>query len=157
MNFLLPLVVLSASVSLCAAQTVSFESVRLAEVFVESQWASFEPALPTLIAGVQSQLRTAGASETASKTFADELRRSMSKENMTKAVAQALTQNFSEEELRELAVFIRSNLGQKFLQYNKDAMTNPKYFSSILKQACVATTQQLNSTDRSTISWCEKF
>lgn len=158
MKNMLRLLLLFGLLSACAAQTVSYESVRLAEMFISTTWKSTEAALPVLASGIQAQFKGAGASDAASKVFAEEVRRSLNKDNLTKAMAQAITNNFTDVEQRELAVFVHSTLGQKFLEFNKDATSNPKYYAPILKTACTTALQRLSAPDRSTIaSLCNQF
>ena len=152
MKSMLRLLLVFGLLSACAAQTVSYESVRLAETFIATTWQGTEAALPLLASGIQAQFKGAGASEAASRIFAEEVRRGLTKDNLTKAMAQAITNNFTEVEQRELAAFAQSTLGQKFLQFNRDATSNPKYIAPILKAACTTTLERLSAPDRSTIA-----
>ena len=140
------------ALSAVGAQPVSFDSVRLADAIMASNWSSVEQALPTLIAGLESQMRASGVSERASKVFGEELRQSMSQDNLSRVIATVVTAKFTPDETRELSAFLQSKVGQKYLSINKDFSANPAYFGPIIKQACNGAVQRLQTTDKSSMS-----
>ena len=152
MKTILRTLILLALLSACAAQTVSFEAVRLADTMLETGWPTMQNSLPVIISGMQSQLRTAGVTEQASKAYGEELVRSMTRDNLAKWYAQALTDSMSETELREIGTFLRSSVGQKYTKFNNDLAKGGEHFKPILKQACLAANERLSSTDRSSLS-----
>lgn len=152
------MVCLTAAATTLHAQNVSFESVRIAESITQTTWDSVEKSLPTLALGLESQFRASGATEKASKVFAEEMKRSMNRENLTKALAQMLTESFNSDELAELAAFVQSKVGKKYLELSKEMGTNPKHIFHILRLACAAANAQLGTIDRGSISSaCSRF
>ena len=81
--------------SVAVTQTVSYESVRLSDLFLDSSWKTLEQSLPPLMLGLESQLKTGGATEKASKVLTEEIRRAVTRENLSKSIAQALTEKFT--------------------------------------------------------------
>jgi hypothetical protein len=131
----------------CAAQTVSFDSVRLADMLLEATWPSTEKALPLLMSGLKSQLVAGGAADGPSRVFSEELQRSMTRENMSRSLAPFLSETFSDAEMKELVVFMRSPLGQKYLRMTNDISSGTRIIQPIAKQACEASQKRLSATD----------
>lgn len=149
---------LSTFLSSASAQYVSFESVRLAEFMASNTWQSLEQSLPIITSGFEAQLKSNGVTEEASKVLAEEFRRSMTQENMTRALAQMLTESFSNEEIKDLNLFMQSKLGQKYLQINKEMSNNVKMMTPIFRQTCISANSQLSSLERSSIAkFCSHF
>ena len=132
------------------AQNVSYEAMRLADLITESTWEATAQTIPLILAGAENQLRTASISEKAAKIFVAELRKTANRENITKALALTLSAKFSAQEAKDLAVFMQSELGRKYLDMSKDLATTSAYFMPIVKQACVSTVQQLSDSERQT-------
>ena len=141
-----------------SAQSVSAEAVRLANTLSGNSWQAFEQVMSTVIAGLQSQLKTAGATEKASAALSLELTRTFNRENFIRITAQSYVDSFSEAELKEINAFFQSQLGQKYLHSDEDGASAKKYFEPLLKQACVAATTQLDPSDRNSIEGaCGRF
>ena len=104
MKWILGAIATTAFLIACAAQSVSFESVRLADALTESSWPTLERSMPLLISGMRSQFVANGADETASRVLSEEIRRNLTRENLSKALASRLTERFSEPEMKELFV-----------------------------------------------------
>lgn len=133
------------------AQSVSYESVRLSELFVESAWQSQEQALEAMLPGLETQLRQAGATERGASVFALELKKALNRESIGKALALFIDQKLTTDEMKELATFMKSNLGQKYLQLSRDLSTNIAVIGPIIKQACTASLRNLEAQDRKSV------
>ena len=82
--------------SISAAQVVTYESVRLADMLIEGTWQTMEQSFPAMITGLESDLRSGGATERASKVLAEETRRTLTRDNFTRFIAQALSEKLNE-------------------------------------------------------------
>jgi hypothetical protein len=145
-------IVLLSGVLACAAQPVSFDSVRLADVLLESSWPAIERMTPLFVAGLKSQLVTGGMTDTASRVLSEEIQRSMTRETMSRALAIILSDRFTETETKELLGFMRSPLGEKYLQTNNDISSGTRLARPIFKQACDASLKRLSAADRSSLA-----
>nr|WP_315192456.1 hypothetical protein [uncultured Albidiferax sp.] len=135
------------------AQSVSFESVRLADTIMESGWSAVEQSLPLMISGFEAQLKAGGVTERAARVFGEELRLSMSRDSMSKIYAIAVSAKLSPQEIREVSTFLQSKSGLKYLSLNNDFAANPAFIQPIAKQACNSAAQRLDSgTDKSSLS-----
>lgn len=145
--------------SAASAQSVAYDSVRLADALIESNWSSVEQALPLILAGLESQLKANGVTERASKVFGEELRQSMNRENFSRVFAVAVSAKFTPEEIRELTVFLQSKIGQKYASLTRDLAANPAYIAPIAKQACDGAVRRLDpGADRMSMSnICSRF
>lgn len=125
---------------------MSFESVRLADALAEHTWPTLEAALSPLFLGLEAQLRRNGTPDRASSVFVHELRKVFSRDNITKAMAAALNEKLNADETRELATFMQTRAGQKYLQLNTE-LTKPRYFLPMVKQACENASSQLSASE----------
>lgn len=135
----------------CAAQTLSFDSVRLADILLEATWPSTEKSIPLLVTGLKSQLVAGGTPDGPSRVFSEELQRGMTRENMSRYLAPVLSETFSDAEMKELLAFMRSPLGQKYLRMNNDISGN-RFIEPIAKQACGAAQKRLSTSEYSSLA-----
>ena len=63
MSKLLYIFLIALAPAISRAQPLTYESVRLSEVFLDSTSENQEQSMPTVIAGIESQLRQAGISD----------------------------------------------------------------------------------------------
>ena len=143
---------------LAPAQNVSYEAVRVADMLTDSGWQNLEQTLPALISAMEARLRVDGATEKAARVFGAEVKKSMNRDAVAKAMAVAITKRMSSEEVKELAAFLQSGAGSKYLQMQKDILADASLVAPMLRQACEASARQLNDVERGTISaTCSKF
>lgn len=145
------LLALFVSTGAVRAQTVTFDSVKIAELVVSSSWDQLESLFPPLFTAIEANLKAEGATEKASKVFGAELQKAMNREAMTKVYAQLIASKYSEAEQRETLLFFSSTAGQKYLALSKQA-AQPEVFSPIVKQACLASQPQLGVFDRGSLN-----
>ena len=145
-------VFLSCAIFSCASNSVTFESVRLADIMITANWSTFQSLLPIIQQSAQNKLKKSGASDHTAKIFSDEFGDSMSKENLSKIYALVITQHFSEHEQKELGEFLQSPLGIKYLEFGDEILKNPKLLKPILSQACKTTKQRVSSAEYKKIS-----
>ena len=138
--------------SISAAQVVTYESVRLADMLIEGTWQTMEQSFPAMITGLESDLRSGGATERASKVLAEETRRTLTRDNFTRFIAQALSEKLNEGELREIGAFLNSGAGQKWLRMSNDISASLKFLLPMVRQACDAANRQLSASDRGSLS-----
>jgi len=157
MKTVLGVLALVATFESASAQTVSFESVRLADAMLNTTWPGMEASLPLIISGFKGQLKSGGASERASEVLSEEFQRNNTKENFAKSLALLLSESFSEAELKELAAFLLSPVGQRYLRLNSDAMKSPRFVLSMFNDACLTSARRLTASEWASIaSICDK-
>lgn len=133
------------------SQAVSYESVKLADYFVQNTWESVQGSLPLMVAGVEHRLNGNGVSSEQSKAFANNLTKALSRDNFTKAIAQLLTKKLTPTEIVELTGFMQSNIGRKYLMINSEVAGDAKIFTPIFQQACDETKKGFESAARSNL------
>lgn len=143
----LPLILACCVAGPCLAQSVSFESVRLAEILVEGTQQSMDQALPIVVAGMEAELRKRGATERATLVLSQELRGVFTRENVTKDMATFLSQRLSPAEAKDLAAFLQSSLGRKYVQLSKAASDGTSLSRRLIEQACEAAIGKLDRED----------
>lgn len=134
------------------SQTVSFDAVKLADVFISNSWEGIAPLLEAAVAKLEVDLRNQGATEKAAKVLSDSLAQSMNKDNMNRAMAEMISERLNPAEQRELMTFLQSSLGQKYLSLSKGGEANTRFLGSIFKQACESANAQLGFFDRGSIN-----
>jgi hypothetical protein len=115
-------------------QPITYEAVRLGEILVESGWSSLKAALPFLASGLSAQLRVAGVSEQAASALSREFSRAMTRESVGKAYALLISQQLTPDEARDLAAFLQTALGKKYL--HMDLASNRSVVKPILRSIC---------------------
>ena len=130
------------------SQSITYEAVRLSEIFLDSTWSSQEQSIPLLIAGIEAQLRQAGASERVATVFPRELKRSLNRDNLGKAFAAVLSQQLTSDESKDLIAFLQSSLGRKYLSLSKEITNSPAFSAQLFKPACDQVTSQLSSSEK---------
>ena len=141
-----------------SGQNISYEAYKLGEQFSAANWKSMEQSLPILITGLESQLRTGGATDRASKALAEQLRINMTQESFARLYAHVLSEKMSVEELKALHEFMQSAIGKKYLNLNNEMAGDLSYLRPLLRRSCEAANQQLSTFDRGSInSVCSQF
>ncbi len=114
--------------------------------------------MPTVVAGIEAQLRATGTSEKFSKVFAAELGKAMNRESLTKAYAQVITNSMSVQDAKDITSFLQTSLGKKYLDLGQALSSNMNYVKPIFKEACLATIRQVGNIDKSmTTEQCERM
>ena len=148
-------IVLSAIVlfgASASAQQVSYEAFKAAELLTASGWQAIEQSLPTLISGLESQLRQSGASENAAKVLSEEARKALSKDNLARVTAAAIAEKLTQDELKRLVAFFETDLGVKYLRLSAELATDAKTLAALMKPACDAAKARLGMFDRGSIN-----
>jgi hypothetical protein len=133
------------------AQSVTFESVKIAETLVAANWAQLEPIFQVVFSTLETNIKSAGATENASKVFVSEMQKAINKEGVAKEYAKLIAAKFSAEEQRELFVFLNSGTGQKFLALSRQSSTD-EFMAPMVKQACAGANSQLGFFDRGSLN-----
>lgn len=126
---------------------VNYEAVRVADLIVTD--ATIQPFKQAFSLEDIRKAGPTGKSDKINKILAEELQRSLTRENLAKGVAQVLTETFTEDELKELDRFLRSPVGRKYLDLGKTLTENPKLFELIIHQTCEAASKRVGAKELS--------
>ena len=134
------------------AQNISYDSVRIAELWTESTTQIVDNLLPSLIITIEANLKSSGGTEKGSKALAEAIRNVFTTDNLSRVVAQMISDKLNPDDQRQLLVFLQSPLGKKFLLINKETTSDTKYLTPLFKQACDAAKGQLGFFDRGSLN-----
>ena len=76
----------------------------------------------------------------------------MSRENMSRAFATVLSEKLTEVELKDLAAFLVSPLGQKYLRVNNELSNAERFIVPMLREACQGAAARLSADDQRSIA-----
>jgi hypothetical protein len=155
MKRLLAVIFFSVWTLSASAQSVTYESVRVADLMVDSSWEQMREALSTGMESANQEAKANGVSYNAARVFTEEMGRSFTRENCAKAFAQMLAKNFSTVELKQLEAFLRSSAGQKYMSLSKSMESDPSFFEPITKQACDAASKRLTPNEFGQLGECK--
>lgn len=133
------------------SQAVTFDSVKIAETLIAANWAQFEVVLPVMFTSLETDLKSGGATEKASKIFADEMRKLMSREGVTRAYSQLIAAKLNADEQRDTLTFLNSAAGLKYLALTKQSAAE-EFILPMVKQACAGANPQLGFFDRGSLN-----
>lgn len=130
------------------SQNVSFDAVKISEALTSATWEQIEQIIPALMLKLEKDMMSSGATDQASKVYAEELRRTFTRDNLTRIWAQMVSSRLTVEEQQEVLGFLQSSSGQKFLALSQESKLNVKYTLPLLKQSCSSANSRLDSSDR---------
>ena len=133
------------------SQAVTFDSVKIAETLIAANWVQLEGILPVIFTSLETDLKSGGATEKASKIFTDEIRKLMSREGVTRAYSQLIAAKLNADEQRETLTFMNSTAGQKYLALSKQSASE-EFLLPMVKQACAGANPQLGFFDRGSLN-----
>jgi len=133
------------------SQNVTFESVKIAETALNTTWPALESLLPVLLANLEKDLKSGGATETAAKIFTIEMKKAMNKDGVARAYAQTVAAKLNTQEQRDVFTFLTSNAGQKYLALSSQS-AGMEFIAPMVKQACAASSAQLGFFDRGSMN-----
>ena len=136
------------------AQSVSFESFKIAEVVISTTWKNAEDnILPALILKIETDLKAGSATDKAARVMAEEVRKAFSRDNFTKVVAQSISAMMTADEQRQTLLFLQSSAGQKYLKIGGgESQEATQLVVALIKQACVAANAQLGFFERGSLN-----
>lgn len=134
------------------AQDSQAIAMRIVEGLSDATWRSTEAGLPTLLAGVEIQLRSAGATDTAARALTDELKSGLTKEAISQGLAAALEKQMTADELLEVERFFQSATGKKYLIFTANISDKPVHLASILRKACSSAKSRLGFFERGSLN-----
>lgn len=133
------------------SQNVTYEAVKIAELILNQSWDQQVKTMPAILTSFKSQIRQAGATEKATNLFADELAKVMNKDQFINIYAQVISLNLTQDEMVQLDKFLRSDIGRKFINLNKDILL-PVHVDPLKDKAYRETCAKLNEVDRASIN-----
>ena len=140
------------------SQNVSYEAVRLADIFVQSNWSAIDQSMPAISAMLEKQMTANGSSDDLPKIYTIKFRAAFSKENVGKIVAQLLTQKLTTGEIREVAAFMQTSAGKKYLGLSGELSKSTQLIVPIFQQACRDADLEVSSSDKRGLRlFCNQF
>lgn len=140
------------------AQDREAVSTRIVENWSAATWKSTEASMPTLLAGIEVQLRNGGATESAARALTDAIKAALTRDAFTQALAVALEKQMTPDELIQLEQFFQSPIGKKYLSYVASVSEKPVYLVPVLRKACDSAKSQLGLYEKGSIhGFCSKI
>lgn len=131
---------------------------RIVEGLSDATWKSTEAGMPTFLAGLQVQLRNAGATDSAARALTDEIRSGLTRNAVNQAFAEALEKQMSRDELLELERFFQSATGGKYLSFLASTSEKPVHLVPILRKACDSAGLRLAPFEKGSINgFCSRI
>lgn len=140
--------------SVSHAQSIPFESFKIADIVMTSGWENMEKnLLPGVLMKLESDLKAGSATNNAAKVFVEEFRSVFGKDNFTKATAEVIAKKMTIDEQRQTLTFLQSEAGRKYGELSGgkgDEMLQA--IVPMLKQACQAANAKLGLFDRGSLN-----
>lgn len=129
-------------------QKTTYEAFKLSELMLNATWTTTQASLPILISGIQTQLLNEGVSKQTADIYAEELQKRLNREVFSKALAIYFSSALSVEEIDEVASFLKSRVGKKYLALSQDMMNNSSFVAAIMKPACDETFRRISKPEQ---------
>lgn len=134
------------------AQDSKAVATRIVEGLSDATWRSTEAGMPTLLAGVEIQLRNAGATDAAARALTDELKTGLTKEAISQGLAAALEKQMTTDELLEVERFFQSAAGKKYLIFTANISDKPVHLVPVLRKACSSAKSRLSFFEQGSLN-----
>lgn len=137
------------------AETVSPESIAIAQILTTQSWSSLEQEMPTLVANLEADLKQRGASGRAAAAFAGEFRKAMTKQAVAKLLAQEIALSMSRDEQTVALAFVQTSAGKKLISIGESGLKIEAAVESLRDELCASIKKsQLSPVDSASLYNC---
>lgn len=152
---LLGCVLFVAGFTVVHAETISPESMALAQILTSGSWSSFEQVMPILVAELEADFKKQGTSDRAATAFSDEFRKAMTRQAVEKIFAQEIALSMSRDEQKAALAFVQTSAGKKLMSIAELGLTAETAAESLIDEVCpLIRKSQLSPADLASLHIC---
>lgn len=129
------------------AQEVTNASMQIAQITMDRNWESTQRSLPSLLGQLETKFRQQGVSVPGAAVFTEELLKVVTKDSFVRLYARTIATNYTDEEQRQVLVFLQSPAGTKFQQLKFGEDVSP-LLRPIVRQACAGVIARTSGQDQ---------
>ena len=129
------------------AQDYSKPAYQVAKAMVDAEWTRAQKILNSAGSELEKAMTSSGVSGNVSKIWSEEVVKNLTRENFTLVVSEMLEKELEPDDLKTLADFFYSPLGNKYIAFLSKIGNDPEFlrnaFIPLLKNSCTSARERL--------------